>query len=128
MGVHQPKFHAQYRFDLSYSDVQLPASQSPAYENVFEHKLDAKTWPTAWETKGHDKVSVPVDLCESHQDPHNRLGFGQYSFDQYNYVREPVFPRKPNPDTELVAGANSYRTTAFKEWEPTKSEPAIVQV
>jgi ubiquinol-cytochrome c reductase iron-sulfur subunit len=105
-----------------------PASEGGDYDNFFVQAKHPTLHEKPWETVGHEPVSKTVDLCESAYDPFNKFGWGWYQGPtHYKWVREPVFPRKPDLAAgELAVGAQLARTTVFTEADP--DAPAIVQI
>lgn len=106
-----------------------PASEETRYRNQFVQKANPKEFEEDWKKAAKPpSTSDPYQLVDAESgDPHNTEGtnFFMYSYKHYDYVREPVDPRKPNlADGELAVGATVVRTDVWAH--PT--EPAITSV
>jgi ubiquinol-cytochrome c reductase iron-sulfur subunit len=123
-----PDYHPYHTVIMSDDQFSAPASEGGDYDNFFVHARHPSMHEQPEVTKGHETVSKKVDLCESAYDPFSKFGWGWYQKPtHYKWVREPVFPRKPDLQAgEIATGAQLHRTTVFTEADP--DAPAIVQI
>jgi ubiquinol-cytochrome c reductase iron-sulfur subunit len=109
-----------------------PASEAARYRNQFIQKKgpsSEKEFEEDWKKAAKPpSTSDPYQLCDAEAgDPHNPDGpnFFMYSYKHYDYIKEPIFPKKPDlGEGELAVGAQVVRTDVWAH--PT--EPAITSV
>lgn len=130
----QPLFQTQIRCVqghprrvlLEDNAVNPPTSEKAQFPNEFTHVRDVKEFQEIDKNAIHSPaVHDPVDFKETIGDPHQTWGFGEWHQQHYDWIREPVFPKKPDLSKgELAAGANVTRTDVWND----KSEPAITSI
>ena len=107
------------------NDEMAPSSEKPMYKNEFVMKT-----PKEYEEEVKKAVRRPAvhdtsELMETSYDLHQFVGQGDLKFANYDTIREPTLPRKPDISKgELASGATVTRTDV---WHDPK-EPAIVSI
>jgi len=136
ISLTQPRHHSHPRPINLFSDYPMwnnrPTSYVPAYKNQFKLQSYEKHVEEAETSEKWPKSQHGGDVWQSTiSDPHVLKGWMTVEYDYRVYCGswEPVFP--PKPDVKkgaLVAGAQFYRTTAWKDAAQSPNEPAIMTV
>jgi len=114
------------RTDFRDNRYNPPASEKTFFTNEFDQvdhpddfkKKDAQANFTP---ETHDMLK----LKETCGDPHAQCGYGEWKSMQYDWVREPVFPKRPDLAAgELASGATVTRTDVWRD----PNEPAITSI
>jgi len=114
------------RVPLKDNAINPPASEKPWFRNEFDQVDHPKDFEAVDKsTAKPPKVHETSHLVPTSGDPHKLAGYGDWHSLNYDWVREPVFPRKPDvANGELAAGANVVRTDVWMN----DNEPAITSI